>query len=402
MLISLPVLQVHLHPFSPQFTDPQLYRWNLSGDSALSPVTGVLLHTRPAQCTDFLFIQRHLLLLGVTGSTHYRFALDWTQLSPGGDPEKLRFYRCMLIELRHRGIQPVVTLYHPSYRSPSLGLPEALHANGGWRNASTIEAFVSYAAFCFHEFGALVSMWITVNEPNRIMEAYTEDRKTAARHLLLAHAKAWRIYAEQFRQKQGGAVSLALHADWVEPANPFLESHKSAQQQFLDFEVGRFLDPLIGGGNEGRGNALIGFSEDERAELKGALDFVALNHFTTRLVLPWEDAKPPEHGCALMTDVTWPVSDLRQALVPWGLRRMLGWVRDHYGDRLPIIITATGVDDQAVHDDQLRQRYIRSYLQEALKGESGYIFIRVVYHQQSHDIICIPIQECTEFHLSRI
>ncbi|XP_058653690.1 beta-klotho isoform X2 [Onychostoma macrolepis] len=370
--VSESVLQVHLRPFSPQFIDPQLYRWNLSGDGALSPVAGVLLHTRPAQCTDFLFIQRHLFLLGVTGSAHYRFALDWTQLSPGGDPEKVRFYRCVLMELQRRGIRPVVTLYHPSYRSPSLGLPEALHANGGWRNASTVEAFISYAAFCFHEFGALVSKWITVNEPNRLMEAYTEDRKTVVRHLLLAHAKAWHIYDERFRRKQGGAVSLALHADWVEPANPFLESHKSAQQQFLDFEVGRFLDPLIGGGNEGHGSALIGFSDDERAELKGALDFVALNHFTTRLVLPWENAKPhgkrKEHGCALMTDITWPVSHLSQALVPWGLRRMLGWVRDRYGDRLPIIVTATGVVDQAVHDDQLRQRYITSYLQEALKA----------------------------------
>uniref|UniRef100_A0A673JGG8 Beta-klotho-like n=1 Tax=Sinocyclocheilus rhinocerous TaxID=307959 RepID=A0A673JGG8_9TELE len=345
-----------------QFTDPQLYRWNLSGDGALSPVMGILLHTRPVQCTDFLFIQRHLFLLGVTGSAHYRFALDWTQLSPGGDPEKVRFYRCVLMELQHRGIQPVVTLYHPSYHSPSLGLPEALHANGGWRNASAVEAFVSYAAFCFHKFGDFVSTWITINEPNRLTEAYTEDRKTVARNMLLAHAKAWRIYDERFRQKQGGggAVSLAIHADWVEPANPFLESHKSAQQQFLAFEVGRFLDPLIG--NEGRGN---GFSNAERAELKGALDFIALNHFTTRLVAPWENAKPqkPEHGCALMTDVTWPASHLRQALVPWGLRRMLGWV-----------------DDQAFHDDQLRQSYIRSYLQEALKGERSLnVFLYILY-----------------------
>ncbi len=129
------------------------------------------------------------------------------------------------------------------------------------------------------------------------MEVYTEDRKTVARHLLLAHAKAWRIYDERFRRKQGGAVSLALHADWVEPANPFLESHKSAQQQFLDFEVGRFLDPLIGEGNEGRGSAPIGFSDDEMAELKGALDFVALiTH--DRLGVAMGKRKPPEHGCA--------------------------------------------------------------------------------------------------------
>ncbi|XP_016098946.1 beta-klotho-like [Sinocyclocheilus grahami] len=386
--VSESVLQVHLRPFSPQFTDPQLYRWNVSGDGVLTRVTGVLLHMQPAQCTDFLFIQKHLLLLGVTGSSHYRFALDWTQLAPGGDPEKVRFYRCVLMELQRRGIRPVVTLYHPSYRSPSLGLPEPLHANGGWRNASTVEVFVSYAMFCYREFGALVSTWITINEPNRLNEAYAEEWQTVVRHLLLAHAKAWHIYDAQFRRKQGGAVSLALHADWVEPANPFLESHKSAQQQFLEFELGRFLDPLIGGGNEGRGNT----SDDERAELKGALDFIALNHFTTCLVLPWKQPTllNQEHGCALMKDATWKVSHRGQALVPWGLRRMLGWVRNRYDDRLPIIVTATGVDDQAVHDDQLRQSYIRSYLQEALKAhELDAVNLRGFYIwnlQDQHDL----------------
>lgn len=374
---------MHLHPFSPQFTDPHLYRWNYSGDGALKTVTGVTLHTRAAQCTDFLYIQRHLFLLGVTGSSHYRFALDWTQLMPSGDPssvdaEKVRFYRCVLSELVRRGIQPVVTLYHPSYRSASLGLPEPLRANGGWRNDSVVEAFVEFATFCFQEFGGLVPTWITINEPNRLKDAYggtAEDRRTVARHLLLAHARAWRVYDTRFRLQQGASVSIALHADWVEPANPFLESHEAAQQHFLLLELGRFLDLLF----EGRDSALIGFTEEEREELKGALDFIALNHFTTRLVSPLQQpspqnpnpAKPPnqDHGFSMMTDVTWPSSHLRQALVPWGLRRMLGWVKNRYGNELPIVITASGVDDQAPHNDQLRQHYIRDYLQEALKGE---------------------------------
>ncbi|XP_009305920.1 beta-klotho [Danio rerio] len=370
--VSDSILQVRLHPFSPQFTDPHLYRWNFSGDGSLKPVNGIILHTRPAQCTDFLFIQRHLFLLGVTGSTHYRFSLDWTQLSPSaGHPETLRFYRCVFSELQRRGIQPVVTLYHPSYRSSSLGLPEALHANGGWRNASTVDAFVRYATFCYREFGALVHMWITINEPNRLTDAYSgsaDDRRVVARHLLLAHAKAWRAYDVYFRKQQGATVSLALHADWVEPANPFLESHKNAQQHFLLFELGRFIDPLYN--QESSSSTLIGWSDDEREELRGALDFIALNHFTTRLVSPWAHLKAstPDHGCSLMNDVNWQTSQMGQALVPWGLRRMLGWVKNRYGNRLPIIITASGVDDQAAYHDQLRQSYIRDYLQEALKA----------------------------------
>lgn len=36
---------------------------------------------------------------------------------------------------------------------------------------------------------------------------------------LLAHAKAWHIYDEEFRASQGGKVSLVLDSPWNEPAS---------------------------------------------------------------------------------------------------------------------------------------------------------------------------------------
>lgn len=70
-----------------------------------------------------------------------------------------------------------------------------------------------------------------------------------------------------------------------------------------------------------------------------------------------------------MSDHTWASSGLEQAVVPWGLRRVLRWVKERYGGALPVVVTASGVDDQAPVNDLLRQHYIRNYLQEALKGE---------------------------------
>lgn len=78
-------LQVQFRPFSPQFTDPRLYMWNVSGDGMLLPVPGVKLQTRPSQCTDFLTIQSHLRLFASTGASHYRFALNWSLVFPQGD-----------------------------------------------------------------------------------------------------------------------------------------------------------------------------------------------------------------------------------------------------------------------------------------------------------------------------
>ena len=37
---------------------------------------------------------------------------------------------------------------------------------------------------------------------------------------------------------------------------------------------------------------------------------------------------------------------------------------------MPIIVTASGVDDPALVEDSLRKQYLRSYLQEALKGKT--------------------------------
>ncbi|XP_058506651.1 beta-klotho [Solea solea] len=404
--IAESTLQVHFYPFSPQFTDPHLYSWNLTGDRLLHPIPGVKLHTRPAQCTDYLTIHAHLRLFASTGASHYCFALNWSLILPHGDlsninTEALRYYRCVLTELKKLNLEAVVILYYPTHRAPNLGLPGQLHASGGWLNRSTVEAFQEYAALCYQQLGPWVQYWITINEPNRLVDVYSNGREKhqAAHNLLLAHAKAWRLYEREHFHQQKALVSLALHADWAEPANPFLDSHIAAVQRFLLFELGRFLDPLLGTRHEGKnskggyseemqtyleeraqvmglpGTPLPSFNESEKEELRGALSFVALNHFTTRLVSPYlqtqgnsQQKQPPDHGCLTLSDPTWPSSSLKQAIVPQGLRKLLNWVNQRYGGALPIIVTASGIDDQAPVEDKLRQHYLRSYMQEALKA----------------------------------
>ncbi|XP_073342580.1 beta-klotho [Pagrus major] len=399
-------LQVHFHPFSPQFTDTHLYSWNLTGDRSLRPVPGATVHTRQAQCTDYLAIRSHLRLFEPTGASHYRFALNWSLILPQGDlsnvnTEALRYYRCVLTELKKLDMKAVVILYYPTHRAPNLGLPGPLHASGGWLNYSTVEVFQEYAALCYQELGSWVPYWITINEPNRLVDVYSSaiEKHQAAHNLLLAHAKAWRLYEREHSSQQRALVSLALHADWAEPANPFLDSHTAAAQRFLLFELGRFLDPLLGTRYEEkhskrdypqemkayleeragvmglRGSPLPNFTETEREELRGALSFIALNHFTTRLVSPYpntqassQQKQPPDHGCLILSDPTWPSSSLGLALVPWGLRKTLNWVSQRYGRALPIIVSASGIDDQAPVEDKLRQHFVKSYLQEAFKA----------------------------------
>ncbi|CAL8264013.1 unnamed protein product [Lota lota] len=407
--VSDSTLQVHFHPYSPQFRDPHLYSWNLTGDGGLHVVSEVRVKTREPQCTDYPTIHSHFQLFASTGATHYRFGLDWSLILPQGDlstvnTEALRYYRCFLTKLREHNLEAVVTLYYPTHRAPFLGLPEPLYASGGWLNQSTVDAFQDYTALCYRELGSWVRYWITINEPNRLVDVFSnvEQQHQATHNLLLAHAKAWRLYEKEYASEQGGLVSMALHADWAHPANPFLESHREAAQRLLLFELGRFLDPILDATRLERGkkasftqevkiyleqralvsglplSPLPSFSESEKNLLKGTLSFIALNHFTTRLASPHphtQSAEPnlqpqqrPAHGCLLFSDPNWSRSGLGQALVPWGLRQVLGWVTERYDGNLPIVVTASGVDDPALVEDSLRQHYINSYLQEALKA----------------------------------
>ncbi|CAN9514970.1 unnamed protein product [Ophioblennius macclurei] len=398
-------LQVSFYPFSPQFVDPRLYTWNVTGDGSLRPVAETKLRTRGAQCTDFLAIRTHLRLLEFTGASHYRFALNWSLILPHGDrstvnTEALRYYRCVVMELKRLQLEAVVVMYHPTHHAANLGLPVSLHTAGGWLNHSTVEIFQEYAALCYQELGSWVRYWITINEPNRLVDIYQNGKEEhqAAHNLLLAHAKAWRLYERDYYSHQQGLVSLALHADWAMPANPYLESHSAAAERFLLFELGRFLDPLLETLDKEKqsrgdypqemkmyleerarvmglpGSPLPVFTNTEKKELRGAMSFIALNHFTTRLVSPSpyphpETQNPPsDHDCLLLSDPTWPSSGQRQAIVPWGLRKMLSWVNQRYGGAVPIILTGSGVDDQAPIEDKLRQHYIRSYVQEALRA----------------------------------
>ncbi|XP_045406499.1 beta-klotho [Lemur catta] len=389
--ITEAVLKPEAAASSPQFSDPHLYVWNATGNRLLHRVEGVRLKTRPPQCTDFVSIKKQLEMLARMKVTHYRFALDWASVLPAGDlstvnRQALRYYRCVASEGLKLRIAPMVTLYYPTLAH--LGLPAPLLRGGGWLNPSTAQAFRAYAGLCFRELGDLVKLWITINEPNRLSDVYNRtgnDTYRAAHNLLIAHALAWQLYDRQYRPSQRGAVSLSLHSDWAEPANPYADSHRRAAERFLQFEIAWFAEPLFKSGDyppamreyiaakRRRGlssSALPRFSEAERRLVRGAADFCALNHFTTRFVMHEQQSGSrydSDRDIQFLQDITRLSSPTRLAVIPWGERKLLRWIRKNYGD-VDVYITANGIDDQSLVNDQLRKYYVEKYVQEALKA----------------------------------
>lgn len=83
---------------------------------------------------------------------------------------------------------------------------------GGWTNPLISDWFASYARVVYSLYADRVKTWITINEPNIFCDlTYTtgilppgfEDSKFAvflcSKHIMIAHAKAWRIYDEQYK-----------------------------------------------------------------------------------------------------------------------------------------------------------------------------------------------------------
>ena len=88
---------------------------------------------------------------------------------------------------------------------------------GGWANPQSIEWFSEYAQAVFSLFADRVKTWITFNEPVAFCDFSFNSGIHAPgvivpgigsyvcnKNVLMAHAKAWRIYDKEFRPNYQG------------------------------------------------------------------------------------------------------------------------------------------------------------------------------------------------------
>lgn len=195
-------------------------------------------HTYPCVTTDcsngdvaadsYHQYKRDVEMMRELGLDFYRFSLSWSRLLPTSFPDKisdagLAYYNNLINEMLKYNIEPMVTLYH-------WDLPQKLQEMGGWTNPHIVDWYSDYARIAFKLFGDRVKHWITMNEPREVCyQGYGTTTKAprlniqgiaeymCAKNLLMAHAKAYHIYDEEFRPSQGGSISITLSALWFEP-----------------------------------------------------------------------------------------------------------------------------------------------------------------------------------------
>ncbi|KAL4712808.1 hypothetical protein ACJJTC_011878 [Scirpophaga incertulas] len=342
--------------------------------------------------------KRDIEMLRELGLDFYRFSISWPRLLPTSFPDKIneagvQYYNNLIDELVKYNIQPMVTLYH-------WDLPQKLQNMGGWTNPHIIDWFTDYAKIAFDKFGDRVKYWITINQPMSVCHSgYGEATKApgikspgqaeyiCSKNLLLAHAKAFRLYDEIYRPIQNGNISITIHSFWDEPET---EDDIQIANDSLQFMLGHYAYPIfsetggfpkvmiekIAAKSQEQGfsrSRLPDLTTEEIEMIRGSSDFLGLNFYTSRIIRKNNnEIKYPEPS--YFDDVNaidyQPADWIEEAseifkVTPWGFRKILMWIKAEYNNP-PIIITENGFSSRGGLNDTDRVDFYRSYLDAML------------------------------------
>ena len=343
-------------------------------------------HHGDEACDHYHRFREDVAMFRALGLQAYRFSISWSRVLPDGvgarNHSGLDFYSELVDELLGAGIRPLVTLFH-------WDLPLALHRRGGWQNRDSAEWFAEYAAVVTKTLGDRVADWMTLNEPQVIVDsgyvkgffAPGEQQDRAAvlhgtHNLLRAHGRAVQaIRAESNgRERIGWApVCVTLTPATREPddINAAKDAMFSADMGFGKWTLWNntwWMDPIFRGhypedGLRAAGADAPNIMPGDMSTIQQPIDFIGTNIYHAQSVRAAGDRvqvveRPPGYA---QTRMDWMVTP--DALY-WGPR----FLYERY--QKPMVITENGVSchdwvslDGEVHDPQ-RIDFVTRYLIE--------------------------------------
>jgi hypothetical protein len=118
-------------------------------------------------------------------------------------------------------------------------------------------------------------------------------------NLLNAHAAAVQRYRTAYQDAQQGEIGIVLNLDWGEPlTRSYLDN--SAAVRHNEFQLGWFGDPIFfgrypdsmrrGANDEHSGSRMPEFSREQHDRLLGSVDFLGVNHYSTRYYMDGDNS----------------------------------------------------------------------------------------------------------------
>ncbi len=275
-----------------------------------------------------------------------RFGVEWARIEPAPgmfDQKELDHYKKVIKAAKDRGLKTFVTLHH-------FTNPVWLYNRGGWLSMQTPKLFARYAGKCAEEFGDLVDVYLTINEPQvysvlsfllgRWVPQSVNPIKVdmAQINMIRAHNQAYKAIKKAGNHTVGIVKNIGWYEKSPDSHNP-LDSVFAGLLRFLNNDY--FLRPI-----------------------KKNLDVLGLNYYFTSYVKYFNPRANPNDK----------VSDMGWWLEATGLKKVLKSLKKY---NLPIYITENGLADAK---DKHRTKYIKAILGQCAEALEEGVPLRGYFH----------------------
>jgi beta-glucosidase len=255
----------------------------------------------------------------------FRFGIEWSRLEPEEgkwDEDALEHYREYIDELKRRGIEPILNIWHWS-------MPVWFTDKGAFSKKANLQYFDRYIEKIAQEYGKSLSYVITLNEPNvyasfgYLTGIWPPQEKNFLRgslvywNLTRAHKSAYKILKRANPKIQVGIAAQLANIQAKRPHNLFDELSTKSMRYFWNWWFLR--------------------------RIRHSQDFVGLNYYFTDYYTGMFQRKNPKV----------PLNDMGWYMEPEGLYPLLLRVWARF--KKPIIITENGVADM---NDEYRRWWI--------------------------------------------
>ena len=314
-------------------------------------------------CRNYELFKQDFDIAKSLGHNAHRLSIEWARVQPHQDTfsdAELNHYLEVILALRERNIEPVVTLHH-------FTNPIWFSRLGGWENKKAPDYFLRYSEKMIKLLGKYVRFWVTINEPmvlishGYIMGQWPPQKKSfrkawsATDNMVRSHVKVYRFIHDFYRNNglTKPQVSIAHNMMAFVPARDNFRNRLAVKlrNQWFNLEI---LDKLV--------------------KYK-SLDYIGVNYYTRSVVdaLGW-GLRHLSLDTGTRSEEKVEKNTMGWDIYPKGLYILLTGLKKY---DLPIFILENGI---CTKDDAQRWDYIREHLKQLhLAMDSGVNVLGYLY-----------------------